>query len=122
MPIVMDQTHGVGADLVVDAAGNSASMCQSLQLVRRLGQITKIGWGPEPLDFSLDPLISKSVTLQGSFSHNWQTWEQVIRLMEKGRLKAKPLITHILPITQWHRGYELMERKEAIKVVLKPVS
>ncbi len=122
VPIVMDQTHGVGADLVVDAAGNSASMHQSLRLVKRLGQITKIGWGPEPLDFSLDPLISKSVTLQGSFSHNWQTWEHVIRLMEKGRLKVKPLITQTLPIEQWQRGYQLMESKEAIKVVLKPVS
>ncbi len=120
--IVMDQTHGVGVDLVVNAAGNSASMYHSLQLVRRLGQITKIGWGPEPLDFSLDQIISRSVTLQGSFSHNWQTWEHVIRLMENGRLQARPLITQTLPVTQWRRGYELMEKKEAIKVVLKPVS
>ena len=93
----MDKTKGVGADLVINAAGNSASMYQSLQLVRRLGQITKVGWGPKPLNFSLDPLISKSVTLRGSFSHNWQTWENVIILMEKGKLKAKPLITHIFP-------------------------
>lgn len=120
--IVMDKTKGVGADLVVNAAGNSASMYQSLQLVRRLGQITKVGWGPKPLNFSLDLLISKSVILRGSFSHNWQTWEHVIKLMKKDKLKAKPLITHIFPITEWKKGYKLMEGKEAIKVVLKPVS
>jgi len=120
--IVMDKTQGVGADLVVNAVGNSASMYQSLQLVRRLGQITKVGWGPEPLNFSLDLLISKSVTLRGSFSHNWQTWEHVTKLMKKDKLKAKPLITHIFPITEWKKGYKLMESKEAIKVVLKPVS
>lgn len=120
--MVMDKTKGAGADLVVNATGNSASMYQSLQLVRRLGQITKVGWGPKPLNFSLDPLISKSVTLRGSFSHNWQTWEHVIKLMEKSKLKAKPLITHIFPITEWKKGYKLMEDKEAIKVVLKPVS
>lgn len=118
---VMDETNGMGADLVIDAAGNSATLYQSLRLVRRLGQITKIGWDPKPVNFNLDSLIAKSVTLQGSFSHNWQTWEQVLKLMKKGKLKTKPLISHIFPVTEWKKGYQLMEAKEAIKVLLQPV-
>ncbi|GAJ17550.1 unnamed protein product, partial [marine sediment metagenome] len=109
------------ADLVIDAAGNSTTLYQSLRLVRRSGQITKIGWGPKPVNFSLDSLIAKSVSLQGSFSHNWQTWEQVLKLMKKCKLKTKPLISHILPTTEWKKGYQLVETKQAIKVLLKPV-
>ncbi|MDX1327223.1 MAG: zinc-binding dehydrogenase, partial [Arenibacter sp.] len=62
---------GLGANCVIDAAGASATLKIALQLVRPNGHITKVGWGPQPLNFSLDPLVQKNVTLQGSFSHNW---------------------------------------------------
>ncbi|MFN9378973.1 MAG: zinc-binding dehydrogenase, partial [Bacteroidota bacterium] len=62
---------GLGADLIVDAAGASITLKMALQWVRPNGQITKVGWGPQPLGFSLDPLVQKNVTLKGSFSHNW---------------------------------------------------
>src|ERR1700761_9232189 len=65
---------GFGADLVIDAAGVSASLKTALDIVRPAGQITKVGWGPQPLNFSLDPLVQKAATLQGSFSHNWPIW------------------------------------------------
>jgi L-iditol 2-dehydrogenase len=62
---------GYGLDLVDAAAGVSASLKLALDIVRPAGQITKVGWGPQPFNHSLDPLVQKAVTLQGSFSHNW---------------------------------------------------
>jgi len=38
------------ADVVIDAAGVSASLKASLDIIRPGGQITKVGWGPQPLD------------------------------------------------------------------------
>jgi threonine dehydrogenase-like Zn-dependent dehydrogenase len=32
-----------------------------------------------------------------------------------------PLITHELPITEWEQAFHLVESKQAMKVVLKPV-
>ena len=68
------QGDGLGADCVIDAAGVSATLQAAMELVRPKGQITKVGWGRKPLGFSLDPLVQKNVTLQGSFSHNWPIW------------------------------------------------
>ena len=42
--VVLDLTGGYGAPLVVDAAGNSPALQQSLAMVARDGQITKVGW------------------------------------------------------------------------------
>src|SRR5690625_4042164 len=56
---------GLGADCVIDAAGVSATLEVALELVRPGGTITKVGWGPQPLGYSLDPLVQKNVTLQG---------------------------------------------------------
>ena len=53
--LVRDLGDGLGADLVVDATGTSIALKQALDVVRPGGQVTKVGWGPQPLGFSLDP-------------------------------------------------------------------
>ena len=121
IPVVRELTDGLGAPLVVDAAGPSATLRMSIELVRRNGQITKVGWGPGPVGFSLDGLISKAAALQGSFSHTWKTWEAVLKLIGEGGLRTEPLISATLPITEYRRAYELVESRQAVKVVLEPV-
>lgn len=117
---IREATGGYGADLVVDAAGSSETLRLSMELVRRLGQITKLGWGPDPVGFSLDLLLTKAVTLQGSYGHGRQAWENVLRLLETGQIRLGPLISDVLPIAEWRKGYELVESRKAMKVILKP--
>lgn len=111
---------GMGADTVVDAAGISATLKIALDLVRPRGQIIKVGWGPQPLNFSLDPLVQKNVTLQGSFSHNWPIWEKVIGLLSTGQLDVRPIIGGVWGLEAWHTAFEKMHRGEIVKSVLKP--
>jgi len=112
---------GLGADFIIDAAGTSITLKIALQLVRPNGHITKVGWGPQPMGFSLDPLVQKNVTLQGSFSHNWPIWERVISLLASGQLDVKPIIGGVWPVTQWHEAFEKMHKGDVVKSVLKPV-
>lgn len=114
-------TDGLGADVVIDAAGASITLQIALQLVRPNGHITKVGWGPQPMGFSLDPLVQKNVTLQGSFSHNWPVWERVIQLLANGMLDVKPIIGGVWPVTEWHEAFEKMRSGQVVKSVLKPV-
>ncbi len=112
---------GYGADLVVDTAGIAETLKFSMHAVRPAGQITKIGWGTKPIDFSLDPIVAKSVTLKGHFSHTWDVWEHCLTLMSKGLIDMKKIITHEFSIDQWEKAFELVETKVALKVVLKPI-
>jgi L-iditol 2-dehydrogenase len=115
------RVDGLGADFIIDAAGASITLKIALDLVRPNGQITKVGWGPQPLGFSLDPLVQKNVNLQGSFSHNWPVWEKVIALLANGQLDVKPIIGGVWPITEWQEAFEKMHKGEVVKSVLKPV-
>ena len=40
--------------VVIDAAGVSQALAVAVEAVRPGGQITKVGWGPQPLGFSLE--------------------------------------------------------------------
>lgn len=112
---------GLGADTIIDAAGASITLKMALDLVRPNGQITKVGWGPQPLGFSLDQLVQKNVRLQGSFSHNWPIWEKVIALMSSNQLDVKPIIGGVWAITDWKEAFEQMHSGKVVKSVLKPV-
>jgi L-iditol 2-dehydrogenase len=111
---------GYGIDLVVDSAGVSASLKLALEIVRPAGQITKVGWGPQPLDFSLDPLVQKAVTLKGSFSHNWPVWEQVLSLLGSGKLDLAPILNRVAPLSDWQDTFGAMHSGQIVKGVLKP--
>ena len=114
------ERDGLGVDGVIDAAGASAALKAALELVRPNGWISKVGWGPQPLGFSLDPLVQKNITLQGSFSHNWPIWERVLSLLASGRLDVRPILGGVWPLESWHEAFEKMHGGEIVKAVLRP--
>jgi alcohol dehydrogenase/L-iditol 2-dehydrogenase len=111
---------GLGADGVIDAAGASVALKIAMELVRPNGWISKVGWGPQPLGFNLDPLVQKNVTLQGSFSHNWPIWERVLALLASGQLNVRPILGGVWGLESWHEAFEKMHQGQIVKAVLKP--
>jgi L-iditol 2-dehydrogenase len=112
---------GLGAHLVIDAAGASAALKTALAIVRPAGQITKVGWGPQPLNFSLDPLVQKAVTLQGTFSHTFQNWEQVVALLASEQINLKPVISRVAGLEDWQGCFDGMNNGSYVKTVLQPL-
>jgi alcohol dehydrogenase/L-iditol 2-dehydrogenase len=121
---VLEVIHGIGdglgVDTVIDASGASAALKLALAAVRSGGQISKVGWGPQPAGFSLDPLVQKAVRLQGSFSHNYVIWEKVIALLASGKLDPAPIVGRVSPIEAWRECFEDMAAKKIAKAILKP--
>jgi len=111
---------GYGVDVVIDAAGVSATFQLAMQVVRPAGQIIKVGWGPQPLGFNLDPMVQKAVTVQGSFSHNWPIWERVIHMIATGQINLDLIISRIASLPDWNHCFEKMQSGEYVKAVLNP--
>jgi len=112
--------EGYGVDVVIDAAGPAATLQLALEAVRPAGIIGKVAWGPKPINYSLDKILEKSLLLRGTFSHTWDVWEKCLKLMASGQVKLGELVTHELSIEEWKKGFDLIESKEGIKVVLRP--
>jgi L-iditol 2-dehydrogenase len=111
---------GLGVDLIIDATGTSVALKQALELVRPGGQITKVGWGPQPLNFSLDPLVQKAIRLQGSFSHTFKNWEKVVAMLDAKQINLEPIISCISPLDGWLDCFEGMHSGKYVKAVLQP--
>jgi alcohol dehydrogenase/L-iditol 2-dehydrogenase len=110
----------LGADVVCDASGSSRTLAAALRLVRPDGQVTKVGWSPEPLAVDLNPLVQKNVRLQGSFSHNWPIWERVLHLLASGLTGAEHIIGLRAGLSGWREAFDAMHEGRVIKSVLLP--
>jgi len=111
---------GLGVDVVIDTSGVSQTLEFAMSAVRPGGQITKVGWGAQPLGFSLDPLVQKAARIQGSFSHNFPIWEKVIALLASGQLDPSPLAGRVAPLEDWRICFEEMAAGKIVKGILKP--
>ncbi len=118
--LIRSINDGLGIDVVVDISGRNLSLKDAIDIVRPGGQIMRAGWGPGTYNFSLDPLVHKSVTLQGIFSHNWDMWEKVVSMLASGVLNLEPLKVQRLPIERWQEGFEGMCESRLIKAVIEP--
>ena len=120
VPHIKEHGDRLGVDAVIDATGASASLQLAISAVRPAGQIIKVGWGPQPLGFNIDPIVLKAVTLQGSFSHNWPIWERVIHMIASGQIDLDLIINKTSPLEDWHACFEKMHAGEYVKAILKP--
>ncbi len=118
---VMSLTNGFGADLVVEAAGVEATIHQAFDILRTDGRIAAIGHtGRETLSVPWETGLHKAARLTWSFSSSWTSWERTLSLLAHGKIAADQIITHTLPLKEWKTAIELLEKLEAIKVLLIP--
>ncbi|MEI8191296.1 MAG: zinc-binding dehydrogenase, partial [candidate division NC10 bacterium] len=118
---VMELTDGHGADIVFEVSGSDAAFVAGLKIMAKRGQMTIIGVPKQPVEIDLLALQAAEQTIRSSIMSTWSDYEQAIQLAKTGRLKLKPLITDVLPIIEWKKGFDLALAKKACKVVFTPV-
>jgi threonine 3-dehydrogenase len=120
---IRSHTDGEGTDVVLEMSGHPAAIRQGLESLRFGGYVSLLGIPSRPLEVDLaDGVIFKGATIQGiSGRRIWQTWYQTRGFLESG-MDLTPTITHILPLAEFARAFELVQTGQSGKVVLLPGS
>ncbi len=110
--------NGIGADIVVDAAGTLFP--DALQIVRPGGRIVLFGLNQHSEGNIKQYLVTRNeITVLGSFIQRTE-FPKVVRLLESGILPIERLVTHRITLNEMALGFEAMRSGEAIKVVAAP--
>jgi len=119
---VRDLTEGAGADLVIEAAADSSAVPQALQMVRQGGTVIMAGSGykGKPVTFEPWNVVRDEITIRGTEGFTQNDFMNALRLLSAGKLRVAPIVTHEMPLTQINEACELVEQKQAIKIVLRP--
>jgi len=115
--VVMQETNGAGADLVIEAVGRPDTIAQSVRLARSAGKIMMVGIPGEPVPFDFIHLVRREVDLLTSDASLY-AYERIHELVAKKVLDARPLITHTFPFDQAIEAIEMSKSKDAVKVLI----
>lgn len=118
--LISELTNGLGADVVIECSGSAAAVRAGLNLVRKGGKYTQVGLLGKPVSLDFEQIAFKEIKVMGGFGSRWTSWERAITLLSQGRIQISPLISAILPISQWEEGFSRFERREGVKILLTP--
>jgi threonine dehydrogenase-like Zn-dependent dehydrogenase len=119
--VVAEATDGLGADVVIEAAGSPGGLDASLRLARGRGIVSVVGAHFEP-DFPLDNalMFERELTLRFSIGDPTADGSLLLERMASGELDPAAIVTHRLPLSDAAEAYRLFDSREATKVVLSP--
>jgi 2-desacetyl-2-hydroxyethyl bacteriochlorophyllide A dehydrogenase len=113
-------TEGRGVDVCIDAVGHPKALDFALRLTRKCGTVQAIGVYAERCELHMGLLWIKSLQLCAGHANVIAHVDRVMAMMSAGLLDPAPLVTHHMALDDAAEAYALYDRREALKIVLKP--
>ncbi len=121
--IVLNETNGMGADVVIVAAPAAQPQEQALSLVRKNGTVNLFASLPSgQSNLTLDSRLIhyNEIKLTGSSDSTAEHVEKAVEMLSDEKFPSAKIATHVLSLDDIHKAFDLMISGEALRVVLKP--
>ena len=110
-----------GVDVVIECVGNPAASRQALQITKRgttvlLFSVPRAG---THVELSLEEVYQKELKIVGSLI-NPDTHGRAAALINSGRIRLTPILTHRYPISQLKEAIEMQQSDASLKVLILP--
>ena len=116
-------TGGAGPDVVITTCGSVETHEQAIDMVAHRGYVNLFGGlakDSRPLNVLSNTIHYKECFVTGSHGSTPRQHALAVRLLEAGRIRVDPLITHRFPLCRIHDAFEAMESRQGMKVLLNP--
>lgn len=118
---VKELTNAIGADVVIEASGSSLAINQAFQMVRRGGRISALGMTKEEkVEIPWNIGIMKGIQITLPFSSGYTSWEKALGLIASKKINVASLTTQRFSLKDWSKAFSLIEKGQAVKVLLIP--
>ena len=121
--IILRETNGIGADLVIDATGASQIISMMPCVTRRAGRMLLYGLPGEEakVDYPVRDIIMNQLGVYGVVG-NPSVWEPLLHMAAAKVIRLKEMITHSFPLEEIEEAFACLEKPEenVLKAVIHP--
>lgn len=120
--VVMDDTNGVGADLVVECAGAPEAVQHAIGMVKRGGRVVMEGLnGGQEIPIKTDRIVLDEISLLGARGSP-NCYPASIQIVADGAVSARRMLTHEFPLSDIEKAMEMFKKREGnpLRVAIKP--
>ncbi len=121
--IIMAETNGYGADVVIVAAPAAAPQEEALSLVRKKGTVclfASLPAGNSQLTIDSRLIHYNEIKLTGSSDSTTEHVKTALNMLMDPEFPSDKIATHVMGLHEINRAFDLMKSGEALRVVLKP--
>jgi L-iditol 2-dehydrogenase len=121
--IVLNETNGMGADVVIVAAPAAQPQEQALSLVRKKGTVNlfaSLPAGQSNLTLDSRLIHYNEIKVTGSSDSTAVHVAKAVEMLSDEKFPSAKIATHVLSLDDIHEAFDLMISGEALRVVLKP--
>ena len=121
--VVADMTGGAGADVGMELSGTEAGFNAVFASLAKGGDFRLVGAPPSAIPVDFTYWLLKCPVMHNIHGRRiWQTWQRASELLEAGAVDLAPVRSHVLPLSEAPRGFDLIRDGEALKPLLVPDS
>ena len=117
---VREITGGTGVDIAIETSGSSKAIGQDLDLLKRCGKLILVGLSEDLCQFLPVAFALNETEMIGIRAYNPKTWETCLNILSSGKVDLNSVITHRLPLEEVERGFQLLQQREGLKILIKP--
>ena len=117
---VKELTEGRGADATIDAVGHPQALELACRLTRKAGTVSATGAYVERIDLHMGLVWIKALTLKTGHANVIKHVDPVLERLASGEVDPTPLVTHHMKLEDAAEAYAVYDRREALKIVMKP--
>lgn len=116
--IIVDETKGIGVDMVLEISGSQQAYDQGLKILRKAGTFVIIGVAAKPITLEIPTnIMYKEAKLFGITGREmYETWYQVTELVQSGKVDLEKVATHKLPPEKFEEGFKVAKEAQHGKV------
>jgi L-iditol 2-dehydrogenase len=118
---VRSMTAGLGADVVLEAAGVPETLTWALGMLRRGGRCSVVGIPTEGVGIDLRRIVLDELEIVGSRASAGEM-RRVMPHVEQGRMRVREVMTHEFPLGRFADALATFRDRDsgAIKIIVKP--
>ena len=119
---VREATGGRGADVTLDCAGGDDTFDQAIKMTKPGGRVILVAFYHGPVTADVSDAVRRNLTIYTERGEGGTNVGRALALLAAGRIRARPLVSQTFPLTEVHRGFEVVEKRigDPIKVIFHP--
>jgi len=98
--IIKEHTGGKGVDAIIETSGNVSVIRECLCVAATKADVSLVGFYERDVpSFPIDEIVMKSLHVHGVMGE-FGTPVEILRILQEGKLKLAPIISHVIPFEQ----------------------
>jgi len=121
--VVRRATGGDGVDVAIVACASGEAQRQAIDMAAKGGRISFFGGLPQGnslVSLDTNTIHYRELTVAGAFGTTPIQLQRAVNLIASGMMPVDRLVTHVFPLEEIARAFEVAASEESLRVVVTP--